>query len=291
MKRTVVFILILGVIGFLVYSWHKKGLETARQQEKDAWFEKTGELEGTISDLSKELKQLRAAVIPNEKLKQVFGQEATGVYPKEGEISPEKIELQVEAFFSYLDRQEYLFNFDLKAGSYQKFLGLVRKLSLNPPLVTGETESLHRFFLNLAHFYRILGKKRIDIVKEVLKNETEIIEPLMATFYLWFIQGDETGQKIKSRPSLKVLYEYSGYFMNTMSGRAYLLRREPKVRIITTYYCVLVLDRANDKQLNSFGIDIRPHIKSLSDEIRNHIGLMYYEQYLSELKSLEEKYF
>jgi hypothetical protein len=86
------------------------------------------------------------------------------------------------------------------------------------------------------------------------------------------------------------MYEYAGFLLNTLGGRSYLLRRSPKVRALTTYYCVLALDRANDEELNSKGIDIRPYIKSSLMEIKNQIGLIYQKEYIAKLSELSLKY-
>ena len=97
-------------------------------------------------------------------------------------------------------------------------------------------------------------------------------------------------EKKDGRPSLKVLYKYSGFFLNTLAGRNYLLRRVPKIRVLATYYCVLILDKANDAKLNPNGIDIRPHIKLLLTDISNQSGFINKDQYLSELDQLDRKY-
>ena len=70
-------------------------------------------------------------------------------------------------------------------------------------------------------------------------------------------------------PSLETLYEYAGFFLNTLGGRNYLMRRNAQLRILTSYYCLLILDKANDETLNRYGIDIRPHIKLVLSEIKN----------------------
>ena len=62
------------------------------------------------------------------------------------------------------------------------------------------------------------------------------------------------------------------------------------MRILTTYYCVLMLDKANDSLLNAYGIDIRPHIKLLLTEVSNKTGLINKEQYMSELEKLSNEY-
>jgi hypothetical protein len=163
-------------------------------------------------------------------------------------------------------------------------------LSAKKPIITGETDSLYNLFLNIAHFYRVLGKKRAYLVRDILNNESDILESAMKTFYLWYSLKSKGDGDLKGRPSLPVLYEYTGYFLNTLGGRGYLLRRDSKIRILTTYYSVLIIDRANDKGLNSDGIDIRPHIESVFDDITNQIGLIHQKEYLLQLDDLKIKY-
>jgi hypothetical protein len=141
----------------------------------------------------------------------------------------------------------------------------------------------------MAHFFRILGKKRVNLVRDVLQNEGEILESAMQTFYRWATY--ETGDRSQTgQPTLKTLYSYAGFFLNTLAGRSYLLRRDSKIRILTTYYSVLILDKVNDEKFNSAGIDIRPHIKFLLNDFQAPIGLMYQKSYVSELQKLADKY-
>jgi hypothetical protein len=252
--------------------WHREELETARKQ------------------VAEDLKLLKKPVVPREKLIEIFGEESSKLLPEEKQITLDEIERQMMAFFSYLDTQEYIKDYNLEKGSYHQFRQTVDKISAKPPVVTGEKESLYTLFKNMSPFSRALGKKRINLIKDILNNESEIIESVSRNFFLWFTINNNAGDAVNGRPSLKVLYDYSGYFLNTLAGRSYLLRRNPKTRIVTTYYCILILDKANDALLNSNGIDIRPHIKMLQTDINNQIGLVNKEQYLSELEKLNEKY-
>ena len=151
-------------------------------------------------------------------------------------------------------------------------------------------DSLYSMIRNVAHFYRVLGKKRILLIKQILKNESAVIEPAMKTFYQWFSTDDKRQAALQGRPCLETQYVYAGYLLNTLGGRSYLLRRGSRVRTLTTYYCVLVIDRANDAQLNSAGIDIRPYIKASTNEITNQLGLRNQKEYLARLDRLSRKY-
>jgi hypothetical protein len=279
MKRSIavpVIILLLCVGGYFAYTylmkWHVQELERATEQ------------------LREELRLREGVVVSKEKLLEVFGEVLKEDTAEEKEIGFEDINRQIMSFFSYLDGREYIAAYNLENRTYSEFLRVLEKLSSNHPVIAGETDSLHILYKNMSYFFRMLSLERIKIIKDILNNESEIIESVAETFYLWFTIDYGIDEIRKERPSLQVLYNYSGYFLNTLAGKSYLLRREPKVRLLTAYYCVLILDRANDLYLNSNGLDIRPHISSLLTDITNQMGLMNKAQYIAELERLNAKY-
>lgn len=199
-------------------------------------------------------------------------------------------ERQIAAFFTYLDNQPYVQSLNLAGGSYLQYLIAIEKLSAKPPIIVGEMDSLYNMVRNVAHFYRVMGKERVLLTRQVLQNESEVMETVMKTFYQWFTMDHGGRAALKGRPSMTAMYEYAGYILNTLGGRSYLLRRNPKIRALTTYYSVLILDRANNEELNSRGIDIRPYIKSSLLEIKNQIGLIHQNEYITRLSELSLKY-
>jgi hypothetical protein len=241
-----------------------------------------------VTGLEEEMASIKGENIPEGKLKEVFGSESAAVKEEEP-LDFEEIEQQINAFFTYLDEQDYVQAYDLKDGTYGQFQVALKKMSTNLPSITGETSSLYNLYRNMAHFFRILGKKRANLVRDILQNEGEILESAMQTFYRWatYDAGDIS---VTGQPSLQTLYAYSGFFLNTLAGRSYLLRRDSKIRILTTYYSVLILDKANDEKFNSAGIDIRPHIEFLLNDFEGRMGLIYHNQYVSKLQELAEKY-
>jgi len=285
---------VLGAIAYFCYSlmagWYEGNIETAKSEERKEWQKTTKTLIEKVDTLEEELTQLKGQTIPNEKLAEVFGEDPIPLPQKEQEITFAEIERQIAAFFAYLDGKQYVKKYNLGGGTYHQYELSVKKLSAKLPIVAGETDSLYNLFLNIAHFYRVLGKNRVFLIRAILKNESEIIESVIKTFYLWYTFENETEENIKGRPPLPILYEYSAYFLNTLGGRSYLLRRDSRIRILTTYYCVLILDQANDKKLNSNGIDIRPHIELTFEDIKNQIGLIHQKQYLMKLEDLKKKY-
>jgi len=200
------------------------------------------------------------------------------------------IERQIMSFFTYLDQQPYIQAYNFEGGSYLQYQIAIKNLSSTPPIVAGEMQSLYSMVRNVAHFYRVMGKKRVYVTREILQNESEIVESIMEAFYKWFTMDSGGQATLAGRPSPEIMYEYAGYILNTLGGRSYLLRRSPKVRALITYYCVLALDRANDEELNSKGIDIRPYIKSSLMEIKNQIGLIDQKKYITKLSELNLKY-
>ncbi len=295
MDRVIKAVIVVAIVavgayfGYILFSsWHKGSLETAKRDERVEWEKRTKELMEKVTGLEDELSSVKGESIPQQKLEEVFGSDSAATREEEP-LSFEEIEQQIKAFFSYLDEQDYVRAYELKGGTYEQFKLMLKNMSTTPPLITDETASLYNLYRNMAHFFRVLGKKRVNLVKDILQNEGEILESAMQTFYLWATyevgNGEKTGQ-----PTLKTLYTYSGFFLNTLAGRSYLMRRDSKVRILTTYYSVLILDKANDEQLNPGGLDIRPHIEFLLNDLQTQIGLIHQKQYLAEVKQLADKY-
>ncbi len=301
--KVLLVVAILAVAGYFIFDlmsgWYRDTLDTAKTEERQEWQQRTEGLVNKVSELEDKLEELKGETVPEEKLAQVFGDEPKkpeetpkkSPPPKpDNQIAPEEIERQILSFFAYLDEQAYVKAYELEGGTYHQYTLAVGQLAKSRPLVSGEQDSLYTMVRNVAHFYRTLGKKRVSMVRDVMTRENEIMESVMRMFFLWYSLDYGENEKIKGRPALPTLYQYAGYFLNTLGGRSYLMRRDPKVRNLTYYYCVLILDRANEAQVNSAGIDIRPHIKSAHTNIANQIGFIYQKQYLAELERLIAKY-
>ena len=253
--------------------------------------------EDKLARVLQDEKKLAAILRDENKLPEILAEEEKdGVVKKkmpdaERQSGIADIERQIKAFFSYLDEQPYIQAYDFNGGSYLQYQIAIKNLSSQLPIITGEMQSLYSMVLNVAHFYRVMGKKRVFVTRQILQNESEIIESVMKTFYQWYTIDPKGQAALAGRPSPEIMYEYAGYILNTLGGRSYLLRRSPKIRALTTYYCVLALDIANDEELNSKGIDIRPYIKSSMMEVKNQIGLIYQKEYIAKLSELNLKYY
>ena len=289
-----IIIIILGLIGYFAYNriadWHKNELDTAISQEQDKYEEKTRELKKEVKNLEEELALKKEKLIPEEKLKEVFGEKTTLIFPDIENIDCENLERQIIAFFSYLDKRDYIIRQNLSHGTFDLFKQAVKRLSENLPTNTGETTDIIHLTHNMAHLYRVLGKKKINLIKKILNNENDIIESIMPAFYSFYTSDKCCKVALQGCPTLKFFYEYAGFFLNTIGGRNYLLRRDSKIRILTIFYCVLILDKANQEKLNPYGIDIRPYINLSMNDISNQKNLIHQKQYLTKLRSLKEKY-
>ncbi len=221
-----------------------------------------------------------------KKVIKIFGTEG----PVSQNLSLEEIERRINSFYSYLDQQQYVKSYRFFNRTKEQFQQIFKMLAGKPPIFPRETDSINDVLKNVFYFYRVLGKERITLIKDVLENESDIIEPLMDSFYFWFTSSNEYSKLELTRPSIEQLYIYACFFLETLGGRSYVFRRDSKVRILTLYYCVLIIDQANIDVVNSNGIDIRPHLKLISEDMTHQKGLNYKNQYFMKLEMLRKKY-
>jgi hypothetical protein len=222
------------------------------------------------------------------------GSEAAGL-PESNETSREsdcsRLASGVEAFFDTLDTRPYLQPFQLEKKSSVYFPELIQKLVDNPPVVTGETDDLFTILQNTAHFFRIIGKHNILVLKGILDRERETFEQVLADFYQLTKYPDCLEQRFNLEIGNDPLYQYASFFLNTMGGRLYLFRRDSMSRMVVSYYAILTIDQANREGRNKYGIDIGPAIDRLIAEIESsNIDLRMRDHYLETLYELEEKY-
>jgi hypothetical protein len=287
-------LVIAGFVGYRVLeSRHKKYLNSLLEKEKLEWSGKNDKLRRRINSLEKTISRLSGDTeLPPEEEVNETDEPATDLSEEELEvsISISEIERRIAAFFVHLDKQDYINEYKLGRGTYDLYEETIVKISEKPPLLVNETESLSSMFQNMAHFYRLLGREPLSLIRDVLLYEDADMESTMRDFYLWYTYNYSNGSSIKGRPSQEALYEYAGFFLNTIGGRNYLMRRDSKIRILTSYYSVLILDRANDTKQNPYGIDIRPYVRLVYGDISGKSGLIFYSEYIKKLTRLKDKY-
>ena len=198
----------------------------------------------------------------------------------------EDLEQDMIRFCRNLDEREYIKARRLPEGTFRQLVKILNDLAANPPIVAGEAADPYKLKLNQEHFLRVIGRDNIGLLLDILANETELMESTAEMLFDWLNKGIEA-RSPEIRMTHKELYEYAAFFLNTLSGKAYLWRRDSKTRILATYYAVLVVDRANREKGNRYGVDIRPAAAQLMDDMVNYKNLSYRGLYIKRLKALE----
>jgi hypothetical protein len=197
----------------------------------------------------------------------------------------------IKIFYKHLDTQEYMKSYGLAKDSEEHFTQLIQKLLDNPPVVSGETNDLFTILQNTAHFFRVIGKDNIMILKGILDREKDQFENVLYNFYSIFQTPSCPENSFNLSVSETSLYDYAGFFLNTMGGRLYLFRRDSMSRMVVSYYAILLIDQANKEARNKHGIEIITAIDQLIIEMEANSNQLKFEQlYLDNLYNLKELY-
>jgi len=291
-KKILSAVLIIIIIVSVIYLIkERKTRELAREKasieldkEQLALQQKNDELKKRISELEEELKA-EITEVDGEKMAAVFGETEKSVSTEE--IKQEELIKKVNNFFEYIDRRGYLpaAGLNMKASDYCRTL--FARLEKNRPVLVGETKDLYALIKNITFFFRVLGEKDVKAVKIIVEKESEVMEKTAGMFFGWICEAENEGEGM---PSQEMLYDYSAFFLNTIAGQAYLFRRGSKIRLLISYYSVLVLDKADRQDLNRLGIDVRPYILSLINELENYRLFVNGKDYLENLQMLKIRY-
>jgi hypothetical protein len=201
-----------------------------------------------------------------------------------------KMENDIRDFFKYLDKKNYIQHLNEKMDTYAEFKRILKTLSSNLPIPAGEGIDSIVMTKNIFHFFRILSKTDIRLVKEITLNESETTELNLEMFHRWVLLGNQCPDPDEMRPSLEGLYQYAGFFLNTIGGRAYLSRRPMALRMLLSYYSLLIVHEADRKGNNTYGIDIFPYIAPLLTEMALYPDLKLKKDYIQKLNQMESYY-
>ena len=293
MDKTVkVLVILFAVVGIGLFGyhwfnqWHTKTVDQTLEKEKEKLLARIAQLEAEITRMTDELGAQQLTQPSKSELVNAFGDAKPTEPIVLNKADCKKITGQAVAFFQYLDSKAYLIwpGIDMRAD--ELFEDISKQLAAQPPVNVGEMEDLYSLVRNVTHFYRVLGRNRVNLIKEILTSESEIMEPAMAVMFAWITTCNYEYDQL----NLNTLFQYSHFFLNTLGGRSYLLRRDTKQRMLINYYCLLIIDMANDAKLNAYGFDIRPHLDYVFYDINNQKGLMYRQRYLARLSALQNKY-
>ncbi len=227
---------------------------------------------------------------PHEKLEEVSEEEVVESETMSVEDECQKMESDLMEFFTYLDKKDYVRKLRIGEDTFSRFKKILDELSLHPPLPAGEGLNYDMIISNIYHFYRALNLKDVKLIRLIAKNEADTMEINLAFFYRWLMSGNECKRKKGLPPSPDTLYRYAGFLINSIGGRSYLFRRETRLRLLLSYYCLLTVHEADKKKMNSFGIDITPFLEPLAEEIENYQLLYFRREYAGKLIDLNNYY-
>ena len=258
------------------------GMEKGRDKRKAAETSQTPAVKTVEPQVEKEVSEKKETIYTKE-IKQVMP-------PSNREDSCDKIEKDVKTFFSYLNKKNYVVHIEEKIETYKRFKNLVQVLSAHSPIPAGEGIDTSIMTKNIYHFFRLLKKNDIRILKAVMRNEADTLEMNMDLFFKWFIMGDRCPDPEGVKPSLEVMYQYAGFFLNTIGGRSYLFRRPVPFRLLMSYYSILIIHEADKRRKNNYGIDIFSQIAPLAMEIGMYPEFHYQNDYLYRLNEMSKYY-
>jgi len=281
----------IGILAYLLLTCGERKEDATKAEvdkERTKWEKKVEQLETALADLESKGQEQKPNVSPDKEA-ELFGPEGSQP-PETGGAGCEELKNRILNFFHYLDGRDYLKDVEMNGTSQEYYNRVMSDLSQTMPTVSEVALDFETLSLNTIHFFRVMQKKNIQIFKKILANEGENLEVIMRTFFEYFTAPERCQDEAVYVPSSTVRYEYAGFFLNTLGGRAYLFRRDSRIRILVTYYSVLVLHEANRKLLNRHGIDIRPHLYQIIEEISARNDLLFQKQYLETLLDIESNY-
>ncbi len=214
--------------------------------------------------------------------------------PPEGGSQPtilncQKLSDELLLFFKHLDNQEYIKAYTQKEPTQKYLSSLITKILDHPPVNQKETADILTVLKNASHFFQVIGLKDLSLLRDILTNEHSSLEQQLASFYAWSTVEKDCHSKasIQVQFPLAKTYEYAAFFLNTLGGQAYLSRRDPTVRILTRYYCVLILNQASQQSINKYNINLPYHLKAVINDISTSDFLENQSTYLDNLKKIK----
>ncbi|MEW6429078.1 MAG: hypothetical protein AB1568_13705 [Thermodesulfobacteriota bacterium] len=191
--------------------------------------------------------------------------------------------------YDYLDGQPYIREYRLPSGIAGELPALFGRLLATPPEVSlagGDPLATARA---MVHLFQVLGPTDIGLLQSLLTKETGRLEFDLDNLYAWHLQPPSCPD-----PTLTVsprqAYEYAAFFLATPAGNAYLARRDGRLNLLARYYCLRIVDLANDLAINRYGIDIMKYATPLRKEIEQSATLQFQAEYLRILDGFATKY-
>ncbi|MBW1861504.1 MAG: hypothetical protein JRJ02_03920 [Deltaproteobacteria bacterium] len=272
---------LLLVAGAALLAGYFIGMEKGREERKEPEIKKIAVMKKEAAEIERE---------PHMEKELSLTEQISGTTLPYQEASCSQIENDVLEFFRYLDKKNYVQHLESGIDTYDRFKAIIRKLSSGPPIPAGEGIDFRIMYRNIFHCFRMLEKNDLRLLLEIMTNEVDSLEMNLDMFYKWLMMERQCPDREGIRPSLDIRYQYAGFFLNTIGGRAYLFRRPLGPRLLISYYCLLIIHEADKRGKNSYGIDIFPVITKVKDEISIYPYFYFQKEYIDQLNRLEKYY-
>jgi hypothetical protein len=297
MKKKVGLFLVAAILigvatGLVIRHWDAivqriagKAMETERRD----WVQRTQELEGAVARLQREHQRFQPA--SRERLEQVFGASSPLVQGvSASQLKCEELEASLRAFCDALNRSEIWRAHEVPPDSWKFFADILDTMAQRLPATGGIAQQPQVIVENSFYLFRLLGKKRLGVLRDLMKDEADVAEPLMGVLYRWLMAGRGCNGSQLQPQQFKVMYQYACFFLNTLGGQAYLMRRESRERLLTSYYAALIVHEATVRGVNESGLDVRFFLPLLFSEIEDRNDLAHADEYLKTLSNLRAYY-
>jgi hypothetical protein len=299
-KNTIILIIVIIAGGALLfyggYKLAQKQIAIQRLEDQKKFTQKETDLSETITSLADQVDSLNEIIkknkernYPDDKVSTVFN----GTLNQEIILNQQGFdclenEKQLLALVQYIDSKKYAEEYQIEDGAFGLFVSSLIRLTKNRPKVADERDGALSFIRNISYLYRILGKKRLLCFRKIMTEEPEIIETTFILFYKWMKYGESCDNSFMTPPTFSIMYDYACYFLSTIGGQSYLIRRDSTTRILMTYYSTLIVHQANLTQQNRYGLDIKPFVKKLKEEITQFHALAFRDIYSANLAKIPE---
>ncbi len=292
MKRVVISLAIITVLSTTLYlgsrkvqTWNQSSVRHAVESEQERWMVDMEALKNEVKELKDELYSETAQETEARKISEIMGT-PEGMAPSMdtqgvGSAASEK---RLLSFFDYLNKKH-----PSEIPAQKRFQRGLSRLAASPPeIMENELDTL-ALFRNIAHLYRALSGKEVRVFRRWLEMEPDAIEAFLPDLYTVMMDGS-CPQVVPPDCTRETAIHYATFFLRTLGGRSYLLRRSARYRILTTYYALLVIHEANLSGSNLYGVDILPPLERLQSEIALYKGLSKQRLYLATLEKIGAHY-
>ncbi|WP_300675375.1 hypothetical protein [Desulfoluna sp.] len=292
MKRVVISLIVITVLatafyysGKKVFHWNRSSVQDAVEKEQERWMVDVEKLKVEVKDLQKELYTETKMETHEQKVSEILGT-PEGMTPPTGTDTPGCLdsEKRLISFFDYLNKK-----YPAEMTPLDRFQKALSRLAVTPPEIMEKDLDTLALFRNIAHLYRAIGATDLRVFKQILEQEPDAVEAFLPDLYKVMMDGTCT-RIVPAGCTHEVSAHYATFFLNTLAGRSYLLRRTSRYRILASYYAVRVLHQADLSGSNLYGVDILPAVKILQSDIALYKGLAQQKEYLATLEKIHQHY-